>query len=291
MATGKSAPRKPAKRSAPKGKARGGSARKKTAPPLLDGVREAVSREAVGIAVLVLGLFFTAAFFTGRGAFLGEAGLYLARNLLGDVGLTLAPLAVVGGVLLVLDRLPARAAVGTLLLLLGAAGTLAAAMPRRLLFDSGAYRESGGALGSAVYYAVDSVGGAIGAVLALALLFSLGLSLLTGVGFGAAFLGARDGLALAARRLRELGGRLRAGGEGAGDEHREGREIEPRDLREEPPEPVAPPPPEDEEPTREFEVVLPESSAGLPLEAKGQVEPGEYTPPPFGILDLGSGVP
>ncbi len=291
MATGKSAPRKPAKRSAPKGKARGGSARKKTAPPLLDGVREAVSREAVGIAVLVLGLFFTAAFFTGRGAFLGEAGLYLARNLLGDVGLTLAPLAVVGGVLLVLDRLPARAAVGTLLLLLGAAGTLAAAMPRRLLFDSGAYPESGGALGSAVYYAVDSVGGAIGAVLALALVFSLGLSLLTGVGFGAAFLGARDGLALAARRLRELGGRLRAGGEGAGEEHREGREIEPRDLREEPPEPVAPPPPEDEEPTREFEVVLPESSAGLPLEARGPVEPGEYTPPPFGILDLGSGVP
>ncbi len=291
MATGKSAPRKPAKRSAPKGKARGGSARKKTAPPLLDGVREAVSREAVGIAVLVLGLFFTAAFFTGRGAFLGEAGLYLARNLLGDVGLTLAPLAVVGGVLLVLDRLPARAAVGTLLLLLGAAGTLAAAMPRRLLFDSGAYRESGGALGSAVYYAVDSVGGAIGTVLALALLFSLGLSLLTGVGFGVAFLGARDGLAFVAGRLRGLGARLRSGGEDAGDEHREGREIEPRDLREEPPEPVAPPPPEDEEPTREFEVVLPESSAGLPLEAKGQVEPGEYTPPPFGILDLGSGVP
>ena len=294
MAPGKSAPRKPAKRSAPKGRGRGGSTRKKTAPaPLLEGVREAVSREAVGIAALVLGLFFTAAFFTGRGAFLGEAGLYLARTLLGDVGLTLAPLAVVGGVLLVLDRLPARAAVGTLLLLLGAAGALAAAMPRRLLFDNGAYPEAGGALGSGVYYAVDSVGGAIGTVLALALLFSLGLSLLTGVGFGAAFLGARDGLAFVAGRLRELGGRLRSGGEGAGDEHPEEREREPsaRDLREGPPEPVAPPPPEDEEPTREFEVVLPESSAGLPLEAKGPVEPGEYTPPPFGILDLGSGVP
>ena len=38
-------------------------------------------------------------------------------------------------------------------------------------------------------------------------------------------------------------------------------------------------------------MVLPESSAGLPLEARGPVEPGEYTPPPFGILDLGSGVP
>ena len=75
MATGKSAPKKLAKRAAPKGKGRGGSTRKKAAPPLLEGVREAVSREAVGIAVLVLGLFFTAAFFSGRGAFLGEAGL------------------------------------------------------------------------------------------------------------------------------------------------------------------------------------------------------------------------
>jgi S-DNA-T family DNA segregation ATPase FtsK/SpoIIIE len=65
-----------------------------------------------------------------------------------------------------------------------------------------------------------------------------------------------------------------------------------RDLHEElPPEPIAPPPLEEDEPTREFEVVLPASSAGLPLEARGPVEPGEYTPPPFGILDLGSGVP
>ena len=294
MATGKSAPRKPAKRSAPKGKGRGASTRKKAPPSPLEGVREAVSREAVGIAILVLGLFFTAAFFTGRGAFLGEAGIYLARNLLGDAGLALAPLAVIGGVLLVLDRLPARAVVGTVLLLLGVAGSLAVAMPRRLLFDNGAYPEAGGALGSAVYYAVDSVGGAIGTVLALALLFSLGLSLITGVGFGAAFIALRDALAFLAGRLRDLGGRLRSGGEDRGTERWQARqEPEPRvlDLVEQPPEPVAPPPPEDEQPTREFEVVLPESSDGLPLEARGPLEPGEYTPPPFGILDLGSGVP
>jgi DNA segregation ATPase FtsK/SpoIIIE, S-DNA-T family len=297
VATGKSAPRKPAKRSAPKGKGRG-STRKKTAPPLLDGVREAVSREAVGIAILVLGLFFTAAFFTGRGAFLGEAGLYLARNLLGDVGLTLAPLAVVGGVLLVLDRLPVRAAIGAFLLLLGAAGTLATAMPRRQLFDREVYPEAGGVLGSAVYYAVDSAGGVIGTVLALVLLFALGLSLLTGVGFGAAFLGARGGLTFLAERLRGLGARLRAGRGSAGDKDRREEQVpdsgsqEVRDLHEElPPEPIAPPPLEEDEPTREFEVVLPASSAGLPLEARGPVEPGEYTPPPFGILDLGSGVP
>ena len=296
MATGKSAPKKPAKRSAPRGKGRGGSTRKKTAPPLLDGVREAVSREAVGIAVLVLGLFFTAAFFSGRGAFLGEAGLYLARNLLGDVGLALAPLAVVGGVLLVLDRLPVRAVVGTVLLLLGAASALAAATPRRLLFATEAYPEAGGALGGAVYYAVASVGGVIGTVLALALLFSLGLSLLTGVSFGAAFLGTRDGLAFLSGRIRDLGGRPRAGRKAAGNgDSREEQAPDPgsrvRDLGEEPPEPIAPPALEEDEPTREFEVVLPESSAGLPLEARGPVEPGEYTPPPFGILDLGSGVP
>ncbi len=254
-----------------------------------------MSREAVGIAVLVLGLFFTAAFFTGRGAFLGEAGLYLARNLLGDVGLALAPLAVVGGILLILDRLPGRAIFGTFLLLLGAAAALAAAMPRRFLFAGEAYPEAGGALGSVIYYAVDAVGGGIGTVLALALLFSLGLSLLTGIGFGAAFVGARDGVTSAAGLLRGLGGRLwRSDREGSGD-RRPVKKSVPRNLdlhNESPPEPVAPPPPEEEdEPTREFEVVLPESSEGLRLEERGPVEPGEYTPPPFSILDYGSGVP
>nr|MDQ3363152.1 hypothetical protein [Actinomycetota bacterium] len=115
MATGKSAPKKPAKRPAPARK--GGRPTRKNPPPLLDGLREVVSREAAGIAVLVLGLFFTAAFFSGRGAFLGEAGLYVARGLLGDVGPALAPLAVAGGVLLVLDRLPGRAVFGATLLL------------------------------------------------------------------------------------------------------------------------------------------------------------------------------
>ena len=297
MTTGKSAPKKTAKRSAPAKRGGGRSTRKKPLPrPLFEGLREAVSREAVGIALLVLGLFFTAAFFSGRGAFLGEAGLYLARNLLGDVGLALAPLAVVGGILLVLDRLPGRAVLGTILLLLGVAAALAAAMPRRLLFASEAYPEAGGAFGSAIYYGVDLVGGAIGTVLALALLFSLGLSLLTGVGFGAALLGARDGLASVSERLRGLGGRLQAGRKTADDRPEEpagAREpYEARIMPEElPPEPAASPPAEDDAPTREFEVVLPESSDGFRLEERGPVEPGEYTPPPSSILDFGSGVP
>ena len=254
-----------------------------------------MSREAVGISILVLGLFFTAAFFSGRGAFLGEAGLYLARNLLGDVGLALAPLAVVGGILLILERLPGRVVFGAVLLLLGVAATLAATMPRRFLFASEAYPEAGGALGSAIYYAVDAVGGGIGTVLALALLFSLGLSLLTGIGFGAAFEGARDGIASAAEGLRGLAGRLRTDREAGGDgDRRPVQKSGPRVLdphEESPPEPIAPPPSEEDEPTREFEVVLPESSDGLRLEERGPVEPGEYTPPPFSILDFGSGVP
>jgi DNA segregation ATPase FtsK/SpoIIIE, S-DNA-T family len=196
----------------------------------------------------------------------------------------------------VLDRLPGRAVLGTALLLLGVAAALAAAMPRRLLFASEAYPEAGGAFGSAIYYGVDLVGGTIGTVLALALLFSLGLSLLTGVGFGAALLGARDGLASVSERLRAFGEGLRADGKTTDDRPEEPAGArEPHGARgmpeESPPEPVAPPPPEDEAPTREFEVVLPESSDGFRLEERGPVEPGEYTPPPFSILDFGSGVP
>ena len=293
MATGKSAPKKTAKRSAPAKKG-GRKPARKTAPlPLFENLREVVSREAVGIALLVLGLFFTAAFFTGRGAFLGEAGLYLARNLLGDVGLALAPLAVVGGLLLILDRLPGRAVLGAGLLLLGVAAALAAAMPRRLLFENGAYPERGGVLGSGVYYAVDLVGGAIGTVLALALLFSLGLSLLTGIGFGAALVGARDGAQALSGRLHGLGERVLWSGQSSAENKREApaRVPEPASREKEPP--SAPPEPfvPEEEPTREFEVVLPESTDGLRLEQRGPVEPGEYTPPPFSILDVGSGVP
>ena len=273
---------------------------------MMDGLREAVSREAVGIALLALGLFFTAASFTGRGAFLGDAGLFVARNLLGDVGLALAPLVAVGGLLLLLDRLPGRAVVGTVLLLVGVAANLAAVMPRRLLFSGGAYPEAGGAVGSAVYYAVDLVGGAIGVVLALTLLYALGLSLLTGVGFAAALSGLRDGLASLAGRARGLWGGLQSRRE-AGARTGAGK---PRAKRERPVGPpasevwvphdappdgspsrrVGPSPPA-EEPTREFELVLPESSEGLALEEVRPVEPGEYTPPSFGLLEVGHGVP
>ena len=39
-----------------------------------EGLAEAVTTEAVGFRLLALGLFFSAAFVGGRGAFLGDAG-------------------------------------------------------------------------------------------------------------------------------------------------------------------------------------------------------------------------
>ena len=281
----------------------------------MDGLREAVSREAVGIALLALGLFFTAAFFTGRGAFLGEAGLFVARNLLGDVGLALAPLAAVAGLLLLLDHLAGRAVIGAALILAGSATTLATAMPRRLLFSGEAYPEAGGVIGSAILYAVDLAGGVIGVALVLALLFALGLSLLTGVGFAAALSALRGGLASLAGRAANLGQTLRSRRKAKTDKPRPKRPRAVRenraevqaagvgDLDEDPDEdldeglheelPPGPggPPIEADEPTREFEVVLPASSEGLPLEEVRPVEPGEYTPPSFGLLEVGHGVP
>ncbi|WP_228282415.1 hypothetical protein [Rubrobacter tropicus] len=157
----------------------------------------------------------------------------MARNLLGEAGLALAPLAALGGLLLLLDRLPGRAVIGTALLLTGAATTFGAAMPRRLLFASEAYPDAGGAVGSAVYYAVDLVGGTIGTVLTLGLLYALGLSLLTGVGFAAALTALRDGAIHLADYARRFGESLRDGGKSRTDK--------PAAVRERPAEPPAEP--------------------------------------------------
>ena len=155
-----------------------------------DRIGEAVTREIVGGVLLVAGLFFSAAFVSGRGAFLGEAGLVAATHLMGVVGLFLAPLAAVAGLLLLLNRLPGRRALGAVLLLLAVAMTLAATLPRELRFSSGFYAEAGGLVGSGVYGAVHWAGGTIGAALVLCVLCALGLSMLTGVTFGSAVVAA-----------------------------------------------------------------------------------------------------
>jgi DNA segregation ATPase FtsK/SpoIIIE, S-DNA-T family len=248
---------------------------------------ETVTREVVGAALLVVGLFFSAAFLSGRGAFLGEAGLLAATHLMGVVGFALAPLATIGGLLLLLRRLPGRTTLGVVLLLLAAATTFAATLPPGRRFSSGFYTEAGGIVGSGVYGAVHWAGGTIGAALALGLLYALGLGMLTGVSLGSAVAAARGvGETLLARlrgwrESRALRKNTRGGGI---PEEIPGV----RDLHEELPEPY------DEhemDKTKELEIVLPERRAVTDFADAREVAPGEYTPPSPSLLDLGRGDP
>jgi S-DNA-T family DNA segregation ATPase FtsK/SpoIIIE len=269
-----------------------------------NGLGEAFTREAAGITLIALGLFFTAAFASGRGAFLGEAGHFAATHLMGRIGLLLAPSAALAGILLLLDRISVRVVFGAVLILLAGAMTLAARLPGPRLFSVGAYPNAGGIVGSGLYGAVYGVGGAIGVALALGLLYALGLSLLTGVTFGAV-LGALKTLAEALiRRTRGFVSGLRDGhgsssvspakndrrsrDPGGGRLAKEGPVM--RDLYAE----LAPAPEADSsegEATREFEVVLPHRREVSSFAEEREVAPGEYTPPPFSLLGLGHGDP
>jgi S-DNA-T family DNA segregation ATPase FtsK/SpoIIIE len=298
VATGKRAPKKTTKKRS-SGRGRGKTTRKSVSPLIRvrDGLTGAVTREAVGLFLLALGLFFSAAFASGRGAFLGDAGSFVTAHLFGRVGLALAPLAAVAGLLLLLGRLRGRAFAGAALLLLAGAATFAATLPARHLFSAGHYPETGGILGSGLYAGVQWAAGAIGAALAIALLYAIGLSLLTGVSFAAA-LAAMDTVGEKVVGL--------------------GRELwEKRERRPEPPvkrsrtdaakvSETADPdggdmdegvPAELEKgesgnaPTREFEVVLPERGPDQAFSAERELAPGEYTPPPFSMLSLGHGDP
>ena len=282
-----------------------------------------VSREAVGILLLIGGIFFTAAFVTGRGAFLGEAGLLGATRALGVVGLALAPLAALSGALLLLGRFPGRRAVGLALLLVSLAATLAATLPPDARFDEASYPDRGGLLGSGLYGAVDAVGGPVGAALALVALYAAGLFLLTGLSpresaeiATAATSSAASSLGEKLRGLRERRGeRKRA--DGADSKFRPAvpkREVEVPpattdalppdeiegafgrpavrvfDYAEDLPE-VAKPDVEgqDEEP---FEVILPEFRDEIGFEEEQRpVVPGEYDMPPFSLLKPGRGDP
>ncbi|MDP9409691.1 MAG: DNA translocase FtsK [Actinomycetota bacterium] len=299
MATSKRAPRKTQKKKGQGG--RGARRPRKGVSPLArlrDHLGEAVSREAVGISLLALGLFFSAAFASGRGAFLGEAGLFAASGLLGTVGFLLAPLAALAGVLLLLGRLAARTVVGGALLLLAGAMTLAARLPAGRLFAAGSYPEAGGILGSGLYAAVFLAGGAIGAGLAIGFLYALGLSLLTGVSFGSALValkGAARNLVRWGRgfvsRRREKGASEPARGTGSRPRTREAPAVV-RDLHEE-----LPPAPRseggfEEAETGALEVVLPQrrEASAFPEEREEDVA-GEYTAPSLSLLALGNGGP
>jgi len=290
VATSKRAPsRKPRKKSK-SGKKGGAKARDWTGLLLgmRDRVSEAVTREVVGGVLLVAGLFFSAAFWSGRGAVLGEVGLMAATHVMGVVGLALAPLAAVAGLLLLVRRLSGRVALGAAMLVVAAATTLAARVPSALRFSSEFYTEAGGVVGSGVYGAIDWAGGSIGAALALAVLYALGLSLLTGITPPAAISAVRGTAENLQTRLHDR--RENRNAEREASPSLRDRSVEP--LEELAREPVAQPfEVSDTDPTREFEIVLPVRPEPAELNGGREVESGEYTPPSPALLGLGRGDP
>jgi S-DNA-T family DNA segregation ATPase FtsK/SpoIIIE len=294
VANSKRAPAKPRKRAT--GRKGSGKGTRKWGLLLRarDRAGDVVTREVVGVVLLVSGVFFSAAFLSGSGAFLGEAGLVAARHLMGIVGLSLAPLAAVAGLLLLLGRLPGRRTLGAALLLVAGATTLASTLPRELRFSSEFYEEAGGLIGSGVYGAVHWAGGTIGAALVLCVLYVLGLSMLTGAtpvsavaavrGWGGALLGR-----LRNRRVSEE--KSPAGGRGDRSEKRDSEKRDSerarvRDLHEELAEAR-----DDGSGTKELEVVLPVRREAAPLAASSEAIPGEYVPPSSSLLNLGRGDP
>jgi S-DNA-T family DNA segregation ATPase FtsK/SpoIIIE len=250
----------------------------------------AVSREVLGFALMVVGVFFTAAFVTGHGALLGDAGGLAITHLLGVAGYALAPLAVLAGVLMMVRKLRERWVVGVALLLLATAMALSAFVPAAGLFDRGVYPEYGGLVGSGLFYGVRLVGGLIGAFVVIFALYAVGVSLLTSITFddlrrfaesvGAGVGGMREALsARFARRRRPVRRRKPSRSAHPG----------PVEVGEEERPPEVEPEPVPEEPTEEeaFRVVLPE-----PVESGGggEEEPlmnGDYTPPPISMLRRG----
>jgi S-DNA-T family DNA segregation ATPase FtsK/SpoIIIE len=280
-----------------------GSSRKKKSSSRKKGgaaskARAAFSREAIGVFLLVVGLFFTAAFFTGRGALLGEAGLAGATRLLGLAGFALPPLAALAGLLMLLGRLPWGRTLGAALLLLAVATTLAAFLPLEQRFEPAAYARAGGLLGSGLYAAVQAAVGAIGAILALFSLYAVSFSLLTGVSLRAAAQvlgdtahGLYRSFSSLARQLRER----REHGRSEREDRTSDESVVPApqqiDVPIEEPTPEKPP----EVPASKdevFEVVLPERRDHTEFDEEREVGvPGEYVPPPLSLLSLGRSDP
>ncbi|HET7477962.1 MAG TPA: DNA translocase FtsK 4TM domain-containing protein [Rubrobacteraceae bacterium] len=296
---------------APAKKHRGSkNARKGMVSRFWERVRGWLAPEVIGGVLLAVGLFFTAAFVSGRGAWLGDTGLMAATHLMGVAGYALAPLGALAGGLLLLQRLPAVRTFGGGLILLGFATSMAARLPEGRLFEAGEYDAAGGIVGSAIYGAVYWTGGVVGAAVALVFLYAVGLSLLTGISFESALGASRTFLTSSLDSLREWRKRRAEAAEKAAAEQRKSIEIPSRSSRAK----KAPKPaqgvvdlypeldkeesakravPESQE---SFEVVLPEERqepAGEPVihqESEGSAS-GEYTPPPMSLLKLGGGGP
>jgi S-DNA-T family DNA segregation ATPase FtsK/SpoIIIE len=303
VATRKRAPKKTAKQGS-SSKGRGKSTRKGNSTWLRvrEGLAGAVTREAVGILLLAVGLFLSAAFVSGRGAFLGDAGTFVVTRLFGMPGYALAPVAAVVGLLLLLGRLTGRFVAGATLLLLASSATFAALLPHGRLFSARHYPEAGGIVGSALYWAVQSAGGAIAAAIVISLLYAVGLSLLTGVSFAAVFGALKSVLASLPGWVGGLLSRMRQKRKKGNEKPAPARVRSPAKSREKK---VAPGVldlhgelgdegsaiEQESAPTREFEVVLPERRPAEAFSEERELAPGEYTPPPFSILDLGNSDP
>src|SRR5215210_821398 len=270
---------------------RGSAARKKggtSLAPLVERITRIFSPEVVGALLLVAGLFFSAAFLTGRGAFLGEAGFAALTHLLGPVGLALAPLAALAGGLLLLGNLPWLRTLGMALLLLAFATTLAGFLPENLRFDASVYPGRGGLFGSGLYSAIHTAGGTVAAVLALVFLYVVGVLLVTGVT-----------LELLAEKADALARSLYSGLQGFLEKRRSGGDRPTSGhAREEVP-PVEDPPPEEDyagvsrglgdEGGEALEIVVPERRDPSGFEEDREVVTGEYVPPPLSLLSFGRG--
>lgn len=308
MANDKRATRKPRKKASnsPSRMRRGSPARKKGSQGgvgSLSGTlrRLAVSREVIGLVLLGAGLFFTAAFLTGQGALLGRVGLLAVNYLLGVAGVALAPLAVLAGGLILFGRLSWSRVAGAALLLVAVAISFAATLSPGRLFQPEAYTGAGGITGSALYSAIYSVGGFIGAGLVLVLLYAVGLSLLTGVGFRSAGSSVGSGAQSLYGWLRSRRSKLRnQGSGGSGKSLGRGLKSIRQPFKKEREEPEKPHPGGRVSDEREggyqgepqsFEVILPEKREidGFP-EIQERVT-GDYSPPSPSLLTLGSGDP
>ena len=241
--------------------------------------------------LLVAGLFFSASFLSGRGAFLGEAGLVGATHLMGVVGLSLAPLTALGGLLLLVGRLPGRKALGAVLLLIAGAMTLAFSVPRELRFSSEFYTGAGGLVGSGLYGAVQWAGGTIGAALVVCSLYALGLRMLTGVSLGAAVAAARGWSGALLERVRERRKQLPRENESSPRAKR-------KRAREEPAVVCYPHEglggargDEGQAATEELEIVLPERRETSAFAEGSAVVAGEYVPPSPSLLLRGRAGP
>jgi len=286
-------------------KKRNTAVRKKGGPGALSRARAALSRDLVGALLLVAGIFFTAAFLTGRGATLGDWGISAATGFLGVIGIALAPLTALAGALLLAGRLPRARSAGLVLLLGALATTQAATLPPAARFDETVYPNHGGLVGSGLYAAVAGVGGPVGAAIALAALYCAGLSLLTGippvvaahtVGGGARSL--HSALRARLSRLRRPRKPRTAGRRGANRMVPSPAVAEERptlDIEVGPPPERAPPEEPPFEPPEEgaFEVVLPERRdlPGFDEETGEEVVPGEYALPPISLLGVSNSSP